>query len=176
MFMFNCALHGLGGRAVCALWHHGNSISVDGAEIDILERTNHLGFRSLLVGKDGRRLEESEFFSEKLDAPLEFFSLSKSNGSWLESFRFLDTNCEWILFDSLGCNMLSWLFVFGTLAGSLLGAGHFSSLIEIIALKNLFEEGLCHKYVFGLLYVRCQTTPLLYSLSKSFSILSILLF
>ena len=116
------------------LWHHGNSISVDGAEIDILEKTNHLGFRSLLVGKDGRRLEESEFSSEKLGTLLEFFSLSKSNGSWLESFGFLDTTSEWILFDSLGCNMLSWLFVFGTLAGSLLCTGHFSSLIEIIAI------------------------------------------
>ena len=132
------------------LWHDGNSLGVDGAEVSVLEKTNHVGFRSLLEGKDGRGLEsefasvlrgdftdeslEWEFSDEKLGALLESSDFSESDGSWSESVGFLDTTGGWVLFGSLVGDVLSWVLGSGALAGSLLGAGHFSSLIEIINL------------------------------------------
>ena len=135
------------------LWHDGNSLGVDSAKVGVLEKTNHVGFRSLLEGKDGRGLEsefasvlrgdftdeslEWEFSDEKLGALLESSDFSESDGSWSESVGFLDTTGGWVLFGSLVGDVLSWVFGSGALAGSLLGAGHFSSLIEIINLLKL---------------------------------------
>ena len=140
-----CELH--------VLWHDGNSLGVDGTEVSVLEKTNHVGFRSLLEGKDGRGLEsefasvlrgdftdeslEWEFSDEKLGALLESSDFSESDSSWSESVGFLDTTGGWVLFGSLVGDVLSWVLGSGALAGSLLGAGHFSSLIEVINLLKL---------------------------------------
>merc|ERR1719464_2711195 len=47
------------------LWHDGDSLGVDGAEVGVLEKTNHVGLGSLLEGKDGGGLE-----SELASVPL----------------------------------------------------------------------------------------------------------
>ena len=39
------------------LWHDGDSLGVDGAEVGVLEETDHVGLSSLLEGEDGRGLE-----------------------------------------------------------------------------------------------------------------------
>ena len=132
------------------LWHDGDSLGVDGAEVGVLEKTNHVGLRSLLEGKDSGGLEaefasvlggdltdeslEWEFSDEKLGALLESSDFSESDSSWSESVGLLDTTGGWVLFGSLVGDVLSWVLGSGALAGSLLGAGHFSSLIEIINL------------------------------------------
>ena len=36
------------------LGHNGNSFSVDGAEVGVFEKTNHVGLSGLLESKDGR--------------------------------------------------------------------------------------------------------------------------
>ena len=36
------------------LGHDGDSLGVDGAEVGVLEESNHVGLSSLLKGKDGR--------------------------------------------------------------------------------------------------------------------------
>ena len=132
------------------LWHDGDSLGVDGAKVGVLEKTNHVGLRSLLEGKDSGGLEaefasvlggdltdeslEWEFSDEKLGALLESSDFSESDGSWSESVWLLDSTGGWVLFGSLVGDVLSWVLGSGALAGSLLGAGHFSSLIEIINL------------------------------------------
>ena len=132
------------------LGHDGNSLGVDSAEVGVLEKTNHVGLRSLLEGKDGRGLEaefasvlggdltdeslEWEFSDEKLGALLESSDFSESDSSWSESVGLLDTTGGWVLFGSLVGDVLSWVLGSGALAGSLLGAGHFNSLNEIINL------------------------------------------
>ena len=39
------------------LWHDGDSLGVDGAEVGVLEEANEVGLRGLLERDDGRRLE-----------------------------------------------------------------------------------------------------------------------
>lgn len=39
------------------LWHDGNTLGVDGAQVGILEKTNQVSLASLLKSHDGRALE-----------------------------------------------------------------------------------------------------------------------
>ena len=135
------------------LGHDGDSLGVDGAKVGVLEEANHVSLRGLLEGENGRGLEtelvsvfrgdltdeslEGEFSNEKLGALLESSDFSESDGSWSESVWLLDSTGGWVLFGSLVGDVLSWVLGSGALAGSLLGAGHFSSLIEIIKLHPL---------------------------------------
>ena len=135
------------------LGHDGDTLGMDGAEVGVLEEADHVSLRGLLEGKDGRGLEtelvsvlrsdltdeslEGEFSNEKLGALLESSDFSESDGSWSESVWLLDSTGGWVLFGSLVGDVLSWVLGSGALAGSLLGAGHFSSLIEIIKLHPL---------------------------------------
>ena len=126
------------------LWHDGNSLGVDGAEVGVLEESNHVGLRCLLEGEDGAGLEaefasvlrgdltdeslEGEFSDEELGALLESSDLTESNGSWSESVGLLDaTGGGGLLGSSLVGDVLSWVLGSGMLASSLLGAGHFDS-------------------------------------------------
>ena len=77
---------------------------------------------------------EWEFSDEELSRFLESSDLSEGDSSWSESVWLLDSTGGWVLFGSLVGDVLSWVLGSGALAGSLLGAGHFSSLIEIINL------------------------------------------
>ena len=36
------------------LWHDGDSLGVDGAEVGVFEKSDHVGFSGFLEGKDGR--------------------------------------------------------------------------------------------------------------------------
>merc|ERR1719321_75439 len=89
------------------LGHDGNSLSVDGTEVGVLEESNHVSLSGLLESEDGGGLEseisleivgdlsdeslEGEFPDEELSRFLESSDLSKGDGSGLESVRSLDT-------------------------------------------------------------------------------------
>ena len=124
------------------LGHDGNSLGVDGAEVSVLEETDHVGFGGLLEGKDGGGLEtelvsvlrgdltdeslEGELSDEELGGLLETSDLTESDGTGSESVGFLDTvgGGLGLLGSSLVSDVLSWVLGAGVLAGSLLGAGH----------------------------------------------------
>ena len=123
------------------LWHDGDSLGVDGAEVGVLEETDHVGLRGLLEGKDGRGLEsevvselrgdlsdeslEWELSDEELGGLLESSDLSESDSSWSESVWLLDTSGGGgLLGGSLVSDVLSWVLGSGGLTGGLLGTGH----------------------------------------------------
>ena len=122
------------------LWHDGDSLGVDGAEVGVLEEADHVSLRGLLEGKNGAGLEaelasvlrgdltdeslEGEFPDEELGALLESSDLTESNGSWSESVGLLDaTGGGGLLGSSLVGDVLPWVLGAGMLAGGLLGAG-----------------------------------------------------
>ena len=124
------------------LGHDGDSLGVDGAEVGVLEETDHVGLRGLLEGKDGGGLEtevvseltgdlsdeslEWELSDEELSGLLESADLTESDGSWSESVWLLDsTGGLGLLGGSLVGDVLSWVLGAGVLAGGVLGAGHF---------------------------------------------------
>ena len=127
------------------LGHDGNSLSVDGAEVGVFEKTNHVGLRGFLEGEDGGGLEskvvlelrsdlsdeslERKFSNEKLSGLLELSNLSKSDGSRSESMGFLDTTSSGgLLLGLLVGNVFSGGFATGVLSSGLLGTGHSDSL------------------------------------------------
>ena len=134
------------------LWHDGDSLGVDGAEVGVFEETDHVGLRCLLEGEDGRGLEseftsvlrgdftdeslEGEFSDEKLGALLESSDFSKSDSSWSESVGLLDTTGGGgLLGSSLVGDVLSWVLGSGVLAGGLFGTGHFGVVGKEIIIK-----------------------------------------
>ena len=125
------------------LGHDGDSLGVDGAEVGVLEETDHVSLRGLLEGKDSRGLEsevvselrgnlsdeslEWEFSDEELSGFLESSDLSEGDSSWSESVWLLDsTSGLGLLGGSLVGDVLSWVLGSSVLAGGLLGTGHFS--------------------------------------------------
>merc|ERR1712048_1476412 len=118
------------------LWHDGDSLGVDGAEVGVFEKTNHVGLSGFLESKDGRGLEsevvleivgdfsdeslEWEFSNEELSRFLELSDVSKGNSSWSESVWSLDTS-----WDSWGLSLCGG-FGGGHVLSWLLGAGSFS--------------------------------------------------
>ena len=91
--------------------HDGNSLGVDGTKIGVLEKTNQIGFRSLLESKDSRALE-SEFLVEvtsdlsdeslerklsekKISGLLISSDFSKGDGTWSESVWLLNAGSGW---------------------------------------------------------------------------------
>ena len=129
-------------------WHDGNSLGVDGAEVGVFEKSDHVSFSGFLEGEDGGALEsevvlefgsdftdeslEGELADEEFSGFLEFSDFSESDGSGTESVGSLDTSGN-LLGGSLGGNVLSGVFTSGTLTSGHLGAGHFK--YEIIKLK-----------------------------------------
>ena len=122
------------------LWHDGNSLGVDGAEVGVLEESNHVGLSSLLEGKDGRGLESevgleigSDFSDESLERKLSDKELggflilsdhSEGDGSWSESVGLLHSgDLSVSLLGGLG-NHLSWGLGSGVLSSGLLGSSH----------------------------------------------------
>ena len=123
------------------LGHDGDSLGVDGAEVGVLEETDHVGLGSLLEGKDGGGLEtelvsvlrsdltdeslEGEFADEELSGFLESSDLTESDGAGSESVGSLDATVGLgLLGSSLVSDVLSWVLGAGVLAGGLLGTGH----------------------------------------------------
>ena len=121
--------------------HNGNTLGVDGAEVGVLEKSNHVGLSSLLKGKDGGGLESEvslevrgDFSNESLERKLsdkEFSGFlilsdhSEGDGSWSESVSFLHSgDLSVSLLGGLG-NHLSWGLGSGVLSSGLLSSCHF---------------------------------------------------
>ena len=57
------------------LWHDGDTLGVDGAQVGVLEKTNEVSLASLLEGHDGGALEAKvslEVLGNLTDQPLEW--------------------------------------------------------------------------------------------------------
>ena len=125
------------------LWHDGDSLGVDGAEVGVLEEANHVSLRGLLEGEDGRGLEtelvsvlrgdltdeslEGEFPDEELGGLLEASDLTESDGARSEAVRLLDAigGALGLLGSSLVSDVLPGVLGAGVFAGGLLSASHF---------------------------------------------------
>ena len=121
------------------LGHDGDALGVDGAEVGVLEKTNHVGLGGFLEGKDGRGLEteltavvggdltdkslEGELADEELSGFLESSDLTEGDGAGSESVRSLDS-ASGSLGGGLGSDVLSGVLGSGVLAGGGLGTGH----------------------------------------------------
>ena len=122
---------------------------MDGAEVGVLEESNHVGIGGLLESEDGGGLESQvglevrgDFSNESLERKLSNEELggflilsdhSEGDGSWSESVGLLDTR-DW---DSgLGGldDHLSWGLGAGSLSSGLLGSCHFKSFIYLLYL------------------------------------------
>lgn len=89
------------------LRHDGDSVSMDGTEIGVLEESNKVWLGGFLEGQNGWGLEshvglafrgelsnkslEWEFSDQKVSRLLELSDLSDSNGTWSESVWLLDS-------------------------------------------------------------------------------------
>ena len=123
------------------LWHDGDTLGVDGAQVGVLEESNEVGLGSLLQSKDGGGLEPQvglEVLGDLPDEPLEWKlpdeelgallvspDLTKSDGTWSVPVRLLDASDGWGgLPRGLGGELLPWGLASGGLTGGLLGTGH----------------------------------------------------
>ena len=132
------------------LWHDGDTLGVDSAQVGVLEETDEVGLRSLLQGEDGGGLEsqvrlevlgdlsdeslERQLPDEELGRLLVPSDLTESDGSWSVSVRLLDASDGWGgLSGGLGRELLPWGLASGGLTGGLLGTGHVSFFFEFRA-------------------------------------------
>jgi len=123
------------------LWHDGDSLGVDGAEVGVFEETDQVGLGGFLEGEDSGALEsevvlvlsgnftneslEWELADEELGTLLESSDFTEGNGTWSESMGFLDTTGGGgLLGSSLVGDVLSWVLGASVLAGGLLCACH----------------------------------------------------
>ena len=124
------------------LWHDGDSLGVDGAEVGVLEKTNHVGLGSLLEGKDGGRLEsqvglevvgevsdeslEWELSNEELGGLLVLSDVSEGDGTWSKSVGSLHAAGS-VTGGFLGLegDLLLWLLGSGRLSSGVLSSSHF---------------------------------------------------
>ena len=124
------------------LWHNGHPLCVDGAQVGVFEETDQVGFRGFLESSDGRRLEsqvglevlgdltdqtlEGELSDQEFGRLLVSSDLSKSDGSWSVTMRFLHSASGWgALSGSFGRQLLSWSLASSRFTGGLLGSSHF---------------------------------------------------
>ena len=123
------------------LGHDGHALGVDSAQVGVLEQTDQVGLASLLKGHDGRALEakisleilsdltdktlEWQLADEELGALLVTTNLTKSDGSWPVTMRFLHTTGGWgALTGGLGSQLLPWSLSSGRFTSRLLGTCH----------------------------------------------------
>ena len=121
------------------LRHNGDSFGVNGAEVGVLEQSDQVGFRSLLEGQDGLRLEsevrfvvsgdfsheslEGQLSDEELSGLLKFSDFSQGHSSGAVPVGFLDATTDGGAFSgSLVAKLLS-----GSLSSGLLSRSLFSS-------------------------------------------------
>ena len=128
------------------LWHDGDSLGVDGAEVGVFEESNEVSLGGFLEGEDGGALESEvvlELRGDLTDESLEGKLSDEELGALLESSDFTESNCAWSesvwLLDaadggSLGLlgllvsDVLSGGFATGVLSSGLLGSCHFEIL------------------------------------------------
>ena len=123
------------------LWHDGDSLGVDGAEVGVFEETDQVGLGGFLEGEDSGALEsevvlvlsgnftneslEWELADEELGTLLESSDFTEGNGTWSESMGLLDTTGgSGLLGSSLVGDVLSWVLGASVLAGGLFCACH----------------------------------------------------
>ena len=128
------------------LWHDGDALGVDGAQVGVLEESNEVGLGSLLQSKDGGGLEpqvglevlgdlpdeslEGKLPDEELGGLLVPSNLTKSDGSGSVPVRLLDASDGWGgLPRGLSGELLSWGLASGGLTCGLLGTRHGSLVL-----------------------------------------------
>jgi hypothetical protein len=125
------------------LWHDGNSLGMDWAEVGVFKETDEVSLWCFLESKDSRWLEsevilelwgnfsyeslERKFPDKEFSALLESSDFSESNGTGSESVGFLDTTAglSGDLLSLLVGDVLSGCFATGVLSCGLLGSCHF---------------------------------------------------
>ena len=128
------------------LWHDGDTLGVDGAQVGVLEETDQVGLASLLKGHDGGALEsqiglevlgdftdqtlEWQFPDEQLGALLVPSDFSQSDGSWPVPVGFLDSSgSRGALTSGLGGQLLPGGLASGGLSSCLLSSCHLDSIV-----------------------------------------------
>ena len=124
------------------LWHDGDSLSVDGAQVAVLEQRHHVRFGRFLQCRDGRSLEsqialvlsgdltdqslEWQFAEQQFRRLLVSADFSQRHGSRSETVWLLHSAGGWCRFaGGFGRQLLSRRLSSGRLSCGLLGAGHF---------------------------------------------------
>ena len=129
------------------LWHDGDSLGVDGAQVGVLEETDQIGLGRLLQSSDRSRLESQvglevlgdlanqtlkwQLADQQLGWLLVSSDLTESNCTWAVSVRLLDSTSGWgWLSCSFGGQLLSWGFATSWLSCGLLSTSHFIRLVR----------------------------------------------
>ena len=124
------------------LRHDGDALGVDGAKVGVFEEANEVGFSGLLEGEDGGALEakvglevlgdltdetlEGQLSDQEFGRLLVSSDLSKGDGSWSVTMRFLHSAGGWgALSGGFGRQLLSWSLASSRFTGGLLGSCHF---------------------------------------------------
>ncbi len=136
------------------LGHDGDSLGVDGAEVGVLEESDHVSLGGLLESEDGGRLEsevglvvigdlsheslEGELSDEELGGLLVSSDVSESDGSGSESVGSLDSTGVGGALGVVGLDgdSLSGLLGAGGLSGGVLGASHFDLDFRLVILTQ----------------------------------------
>ena len=131
------------------LWHDGDPLCVDGAEIGVFEKTDQVSFWGFLQSCDSSRLEsqvsleilgdftnqslEWQFSDEQFSGFLVSSDLTKSNSTRSVTMWFLDSTSSWCaLSGGFGGQLFSWGFASSRFSCSLLGSCHFEvNFVEI---------------------------------------------
>ena len=135
------------------LWHDGDTLSVDGAEVGVLEQTDKVGFASLLESHDRGALEsqvslevlgdltdqslEGELPQQKFGRLLVSTDFSEGNCSRPVSVGFLDTSgggCA--LAGGFGCQLFPGSLSSSGFTGGLLGTSHFVEMRFLICFER----------------------------------------
>ena len=139
------------------LWHDGDSLGVDGAEVGVFEERNEVGFGGFLEGEDGGGLESEvrfEFLSDFSDESLERQLSDEELGRFLVSSDLSECDCSWSisvrflhasalgggLSGSLLSNVFSWGFSSCVLPSGLLGSGHFNILLMRLVPELIYRK------------------------------------
>ena len=123
------------------LWHDGDTLGVDGAQVGVFEKTNEVSLGGFLKGHHGGGLEaqvslevlsdlthkslERQLADEELSALLVATDLTESDGTRPVPVGLLhSTSGRGTLASRLGCQLLAWSLAPGGLASGLLSTGH----------------------------------------------------
>ena len=129
------------------LWHDGDTLGVDGAQVGVFEEADEVGFGGFLEGRDGGRLEpevslevlgnltdetlEWELTDEELGRLLVSTNLTESDGSRTVSVWLLDSAGGWRrLSGSLGGELLSRGLASGGFTCGLFSTSHDESVVS----------------------------------------------
>jgi len=123
------------------LWHDRHTLGVDGTQVGVLEETDEVSLAGFLESHDSWALEtqvglevlcdltnqtlEWQLADQELGRFLVTTDLTKSNGSWPVTMRFLHSTGGWCtLAGCLGCKLLPWRLSSCRLTSGLLCTSH----------------------------------------------------